>query len=355
MTTKDYFSEVVGMTWWRADRYEIRDDYITPAADAEWHSFDPWEEFERSAPHLSLMRLINDLDPGRLRAEGPPWQFEPAIEDWASRNGLLGLLHQRTHEVTLHPQRGGLPSRPATTEFSSTRYIRGGGGWVEDLQGPRTLKNVTPGPPDGSYGRRAPEVVLDPPFGDRDTGRAPYPERLSTTWTSYFPGIAAGDREGFPYPSPGSLEFFKLYAEPVGEFLRVGRLLLNSLEALNAERPFDRTGSPDDESIGKLERSSASLRFLNGLTQSAELIAGPGPGGTVRQAWWTPSLLGAIAVMTLSAVTGSLPPRICAAVGCGELFTPVRRATRYHSARCKDRQKKRDYRARERARAQEGE
>ena len=359
----DYFAGVSRMAWWRADRYEIRElrltqeadaaYFIVPAEDAQWRELDPWEETESTHPLLSLMQLISKIRHDPLPADDPLRGFHPAIETWVSKNGLLGLLHQRVREVTLSPRQGSLPSRPTTREFSSTRYIRGGGGWLEDLQGPPTLKNSIAGPPSGSYGRRTPEVVIERLFGERGAARGFHREPLSTTWTSYFPRIPSSDREGFPYPSPDSVEFFQCYAEPLGEFLRFGSLLLDSVEALSAERPFDMKDFPEDEErTEELERSWSSLGFLNSLSQSAELIAVWESDGTVRQAWWTPSLLGAIAVMALNEVAGGLPPRICAIDGCGEVFKPVKRSARYHSAQCKGRQKKRKQRARARTRAQ---
>jgi hypothetical protein len=337
-----YFSEVARMTWWRADRYDIGDGYITPAADAKWLSFDPWEEVESTARHESLMQLISNT----RRGKGPSVDNYQAVEKWVSQNGLLGLLHQRVREVTLAPRESSQRSRLGGFEPCSTRYVRTGGGWATDLQGAPPRTDSAPVPHDGSRGRRTPGVVLDPPFR-RDTSPGLISEPLRATWASYFPGIPVRDREGFAYPRPNSLEFFKLYAEPVSEFLRVGSLLLDSSDGLSAQEPLDETGAlRDDAKFIKLGRNRSSLRFLNGLSESAAPIGIPDGGGGLRQAWWTPSLLGAIALMTLNAATGGMSPRICAAEGCGEIFTPARKSRVYHSMPCKERQKKRNQRAR---------
>lgn len=342
-----YFSEVARMTGWRADRYDISDGYITPAPDAKWLSFDPWEEVESTARHESLMQLISDTRYGR----GP----ERAVEKWVSQNGLLGLLHQRVREVTLAPRQSSLRSRLGGFEPSSTRYVRTGGGWVTDLQGAPPRTGSAPIPHDGSRGRRTPGVVLDPPF-DRPDSPGLISEPLKATWASYFPGIPARVREDFAYPRPDSLEFFQLYAEPVSEFLEVGRLLLDSSSGLSAEKPLDETGAlRDDDKFIKLRRNWTSLRFLNSLSQSAAPIGLPDGGGGLRLAWSTSSLLGAIALMTLSAATGGMSPRICAAEGCGEIFTPARMSRMYHSMPCKERQKKRNQRARAEQRARDEE
>src|SRR6266540_6845331 len=95
-----------GALWWRFDRYELRDDYIRPAAGARLEEYDPWlphnllrgGEPDGEAPYASLPALLEALEvmPAGYGASQQPYalttQGRERLLAWCGQHGLLGML-----------------------------------------------------------------------------------------------------------------------------------------------------------------------------------------------------------------------------------------------------------------------
>src|SRR5947208_4297865 len=59
-------------------------------------------------------------------------------------------------------------------------------------------------------------------------------EPLGRTWARFFPSVPARERERYPYPPPLTEAFWRLYAEPVEDFLDAARALRDALGQIKA-------------------------------------------------------------------------------------------------------------------------
>src|SRR5262249_39347860 len=105
--------------------------------------------------------------------------------------GLLGVLPHRALRVTLAPQKS-----------SQIQYAKIGAGWIasERAKEQQSLE--------------APCALLQPL-----RGAGVITESLSTTWSRFFPDVRHDQCETFPYPEPLTDDFWRQYAEPLGDFL----------------------------------------------------------------------------------------------------------------------------------------
>ncbi len=60
-------------------------------------------------------------------------------------------------------------------------------------------------------------------------------EGLPTTWGRFFPDVPEAERDTYPYPAPCGPEFWRLYAEPVEDFLRAAATLYEILDGLRTQ------------------------------------------------------------------------------------------------------------------------
>ena len=338
--------------WWRADRYEFgfaEERYVMPAADAVFQRYDPWGvggPRQAPRPHLSFATLVRTL----LQR---PREGEDLLLEWIGEHGLLGLLPHRVAMVTLAPRLVPRPGR-APVE-SSVRYVRTGRGWIADIIGPSNLAGSEPAPESEvdpewrAGGRRAPGVLLRGASDEWLDHPSWSLEPLTKTWGRYFPSIPESERAEYPYPSPASEAFWRIYAEPAGEIVRAARELLDILDDLGRKQRLDPLPF-DVDGVLSGEHAWRSWDRLNALLEPTGLGATRNPDESIRQAWWSPSLLGLLGIMTLEDIAGGVLPRRCVTDKCMEMFVPTKESQKYHSKDCRTKQQKRNQRARQRER-----
>ena len=190
-TTNTLRRVLFGDRWFRFDQYEIKNGYIRPTADARLIEYEPWRAFRTpqgkesiKQPYQSLLQIaplfefdFSDKGSARLKAPG-----EERLLEWCSQYGLLGILLHRVETATLSAEerfsRGLEGNIPVATQLERTNS-----GW--DIVDKVSL-----------FGSSTPGVYLRRKLGDFEMTF----ETLSESWASYFPGVAAADRDSYQYP-----------------------------------------------------------------------------------------------------------------------------------------------------------
>jgi hypothetical protein len=330
-------------TWWRFSAYKIRNGAIRPARGAVLGSYDPWQEFYASSRRVDRAYLeLADL--GRIPPSGFPSR---TVEDeraghrrllnWCQRFGLLGVMLQETERVELEPRRAG---RDKLGEVWRQRvYFRSAaaiGEWDSTGSGWRLWETT-------QRERRASRAIsrtVEGPTG-LELGERP----LAEAWGPYFPDIRESRRGTHQYPSPGSEEFWRAYAEPVDRFLAGAGLVAGILEAFAEakQKPIKWTAL-DRVSVWRRSNLVARSQFLNDLLSSSSPALSLGKDGVPAFRWSAPSLLGHFAMMVaLEVIQAGRVPGHCA---CGRFFMAQHPSQTYCGDRCKRRLAKRRYRAR---------
>jgi len=158
-------------------------------------------------------------------------------------------------------------------------------------------------------------------------------ESLSKTWARYFPTVVASERETYRYPQPLSEDFWRLYAEPVEEFIWGVidfRLALERVASVRSRKP-------------KTQEIGRRFGKFNALLTSVNPAVEWGGRG-LSQRWVATSLLGAYGLMALQDLTEQRQLLPCEV--CGKLFLSGEWQARYCSATCRHTQQKRRYRER---------
>lgn len=353
-------------TWWRFERYELRDGYVRPAPGAVLQAYDPWVAYWEArsirgggaglSPYESLLELAWA---GRLLATGIGEEvvLEPASEravlEWCGRWGLLGVLSHETELATLAPRwirrpedraarRGPVPMLPA--------YAWGPGGWEPTDEPLRDRFDPV------LEGIQAKEGALVPEELWPDDSASPHALRrllgegtwdmspLGEAWGPYFPDVAEADRDTYPYPLPLSEAFWAAYAEPAVAILSVGAFLLDTLRQLNPA--FE----GDEQLLDIAVRTTRGDQGLYSLLAGVQPAVGElTPDRRYRRAWRTKSLLASFAMMAYLELTDD--KRILACEEDGRPFVSGAYQARYCSERCRRRALKRAYRHRLRERA----
>ncbi len=292
MTLSDDFTPT---RWPRFDRYIIEAGYIRPAPGAKLTWYDPWEPFlevrgeslgDGAAYHRLLNAVPRDLkmrkpDPGQrlkfLRPGIVDWTVskiwtdsyqdynEQAISDWCSGHGLLGLLPHRLLYAAFRSE----SNIPVSLERKGGRWM-----WFKwDHLARLVGQDWHPHAMLRSYGR----AVREP---------------LGSTWARYFPSVPVDQCERFEYPSPDTDEFWRLYAEPVDEFLRVADQLAQCLRSIT-EIPEPRKGREALTPVPHQVKLYPGLNdFLEPVQPCLDLS-----GAKPQARYWSPSLLGLLALM----------------------------------------------------------
>jgi hypothetical protein len=191
--------------WWRFERYTILDGAIVPTPGAHLLEYDPWKPYRANVfgyrtvdrPYTPLLELWRYLDrsvdsdgesPDLAREIAAPsaWQGKPedAVLAWCQENGLLGIVPVIETSITLPPVQ--LAEDP-TAPWVQKKYERVGGRWRSEDEPVTPLL--------AKFSSR--EVVFD---------------RLQAG-SSFFP-------TGVEFiPRPSTREFFRVYREPVEEFI----------------------------------------------------------------------------------------------------------------------------------------
>jgi hypothetical protein len=320
--------------WWRFSRYEIRDGYIRPAPNARLRRYDPWKIWVETrpvgrrsdgaepgpTPYRALLEMIKALE-YRVVGDGSP-DFTPAqadmlvgpltedsesrILEWCARYGLLGILPHRVLQVVFSPRDG-----------VQLEYARIGIGWtvIEREQRNPSLPIV------------APHAIVQPLSG---TGLET--ELLSKTWARFFPDIAAKSQSSFAYPQPLTDSFWKIYAEPLPDFLSGARALARVLTSMQLR------GNRKLRALHKLTTGDLPI-VINALVAPTG-VATPLRSGRLGLNWVGGSLLASLTLMLLN----DLSVGRALQCPCGQLFVSSAYQARYCSCRCRWRFEQRKHR-----------
>jgi hypothetical protein len=344
--------------WWRFDRYEFRNPFIQPAADARLTQYHPWQAYDDarqalrkqqgriSRPYELLIGavdqvgggsdLVRDIDPnvpvrfgnrsaGLITAQVLPdvETFGPLLE-WCARFGLLGILLHQTRSVTLQPRlltKKGFPPHPM-----QIRYNRFGGNWIQGSHEPIV-----------AWSKEAKEgdlIPLGPQFPDPNsiagvtdaTGRRYAVETipLAENWALFF-DVPEDERATYFYPQPLTAEFWRLYREPLEGIVDAARTL--KLALLESGTPQHQAGA---------------ARRLNFLLDSVTPEIRPARGRFVQR-FASSSLLGTLALMAVQDLSDDAKLQECP--GCKKLFVATRPKEVHCSPTCRHRMQKRNQRA----------
>jgi len=317
--------------WWRWSKYELRGGYLRPAPTARLHFYDPRKLWLRTRPVgrssaqkgksltpygslLEMLRSLKYIDNDEFTPAdvdmltGPLTDdSEKAIVNWCRRYGLLGVLPHRVSQVTL-----------SALDGEQRQYVKINIGWTEVI---RDCRNGV-----GAPGR--PSVILQ-----ALRGSVLEVEPLSTTWARFFPDVAVADREMFAYPQPLTESFWKLYAEPLQDFLSAARALRELLAALRFQKS------------AKLREAHDALAggppiVLNALIAPVGLDAQM-KGNSIGSINLVPGSL--LASLTLMLLEDLLQGRALQCP-CGKLFVSKAYQARYCSKRCRWRFEQRNFR-----------
>ncbi len=357
--------DVAAGGWWRFSRYELRDGHVRPAAKAVLERYDPWFDYRRSRasggdgaapPYQALLDLLADLRVRPVGASGRRQALsstgEVQLLAWCARYGLLGVLLHQTAMVTFPPRWE--PADPTPSRWTGKeplwavqwRYVRTNAGWdarrdVRLVKGVHDLKRaakqrsrIIPHKDRPMWCRPARVIIQRLETGEWRQ------EPLTATWARFFPGIPVTNWETSAYPPPGTNEFWRLYEEPIEDFLRAALLLRTALEGLAHSEPWDKASEAD------------RVWIMDGRHQLHVLTAPITPAmflrqdGIWEQRWIAPSLLASFAGMALQDLTEQRRLLRCANVTCRRLFATAAWQAQYCSERCRYTVQKRGYRQR---------
>jgi hypothetical protein len=206
-------------------------------------------------------------------------------------------------------------------------YVRRGGRWEIYPTGQRWLRLGTDLLP------LAPSEV-EPPITGLPTSWAVVSNLLGTdarveplekTWARFFPGIPRNRRYGLPVPSFEG--FWRLYAEPVEDFVQAALLFRDTVAAVRSRDTYQREIA--------LDRLNALLSPI------APSLALPGHTEAVVK-YSAPSLLATFAMMATLDLTGGRRPLHCRV--CGALFLSSAWGAQYCSQACRWTSQKRRHR-----------
>lgn len=342
-------------TWWRFDRYEVRNGYIQPARGATLQPYDPLE-LERAhrggktdPPHLSLFNLLAETNL-IMGPEGPELSAEgkSLICNWCAEYGLLGVLPHRVQMVTLPAKWeefvGGLTweerakgwKRRSALAPIQWRFVRGPTKWI-DIQTPLQLKT-------GEYSdegqRHRPGEIVDVSLLQEPCEVAhvlidsDFPaglwkrEPLGATWAKFFPKAARSTKppEETAYFPPLSVPFWQDYAEPVDVFLRTAATLRDAVLKA-AQVPPESERQQVAQFRGARDRLEGFLGSVN-----PTLVTN---GNSLEQRWSGQSLLGVIAMMAVQDLVSNRRLLMCQARRCKKMFLSAAYQARYCSEPCR--------------------
>jgi hypothetical protein len=372
-------------SWWRFSEYELKGEYICPAPGSKLTLYDPWQPYrdsweydpdsatpwtekrQQGPPYVSLLALEEELTftPDSTNLDK---KSVDRILKWCSEFGLLGMLPQRVHMVTLAPR--WLPENPwkAAVEGKLPRpkggllyptqfnYYRDNSllmkmegtkvqGWnpgrlriKEEGQKGKKLGQIYDGKPLAHPGVLIQEMKLDP---DSDLPRVKvkdtlFQESFKDTWSKFFPSIPKKQVENYLYPPPVSPPFWEIYSESLLDFFMGVLALRDALVCLN--EPKDKS---DERGVTYRSRG---FHLLNNLVSSSSMVLATDRDGSYRQEWRAASLLGCFAMMALQDLTQQ--KKVIRCEKCNRLFVTEAYQARYCSDRCRHTAQKRRYRQR---------
>jgi hypothetical protein len=279
--------------WWRAQNYEIRDGCIRPTRFAVVRPFDPWSgDWEHSGrriaepPYVRLVELAHLLPTPGDDAVELTKQQETQLLKWCSENGLLGLLpHMVLHVSIVSASSPGTRGERVTM---SRRYDE----WFP-------LVEMDEEPTDQQPRDWPRSQVLLEPIG----GGEPLSQSLTETWANFFPDVAAEEREAYDYPAPLTVSFWRQYAEPIGDFIRVAKYFAEAVARLSDLAADDFLTDLGGGLMAVITKDAARAT-LNGLMRPVSPVLHADDDDEFQRRWHSPSLLGVFAMMATQDLWG---------------------------------------------------
>lgn len=322
--------------WTRFDRYELRLGGIAPAEGAALRHLD----------FASMKDPLKRLDgfvtgPDWIDPKNPDPAVLDAVLDWCRDFGVLGCLPHRLLEITLWPrwQSGALDDTVQPEQRTYTRYESA---WLKRDTAefgifPGTAQLGSPLSEEDSHRR-----TKDPGHSFKEPGAlltelggsdVKHMALNSGDWGIRFPSVPFPDRATFAYPLPGSDEFWRLYVEPLEEFVRAASLLTYAVR----------------EVAGRGRDYHAAALRLSILASHVAIDLLPERKGPPRFHIRTNTLLAALALSAIEDLSAGVL-RLC---DCGKLFKSHAYQAQYCSTKCRLRVNKRTYRAKKRKQGRE--
>jgi hypothetical protein len=158
-------------------------------------------------------------------------------------------------------------------------------------------------------------------------------EPLAQTWARFFPGVPTQEQNTFAYPQPLTDSFWKMYAEPVKDFLTGAHALQEVLIAIGLQT--------NQELRAIHEFMTGGLpTVINALGAPSGLAAPLRQRGRVGLNWVGGSLLASFTMMMLEDLSSGRAVQC----PCGQLFVSSAYQARYCSHRCRWRFEQRKHR-----------
>lgn len=307
---------ILRQQWARQTRYEVVEGSIRPGSGAELQLFDPWDAYEQCSfqngptepPHVALMNMVEELggevSPRRTLSKAS----ETAVTKWCSRHGLLGVLLMDVQAMRLAPRNvdvDGLDGEPV-----QRFHWRMPSGWKSAR---REAADYSP-----------PGVLLSP-----EGARPPMWEPFDVQAARYFPSVPEAERETFAYPTPLTADFWRIYCEPLDEFVRYARRISRAMSSLKAQESLS---DSNDRGFEATPRGWGEFQVLLSSTHLVPLLR----DGRHLLRWVSGSLIGVLASMAmLDLVDGKA--RLYNCPMCGRYFRATRVDNRYCGDSCRRR------------------
>jgi len=319
--------------------------------------------YKQIANLLSNVRVARDRETGLLQVVD---NIEHLLQ-WCRSYGLPGTLLQGSHEISLAPSGLLLPASDPVLVLEASSYVRSGAIWDEVVwrrayrrkEIPDFLKRLVRrgllASPDRQMLEDAPTSALQLSAKDLMESRAldlvpgvPHPrvliteftptfhtghspltlreETLDTTLGRFFPTIPPEKLPYYGLPKPLSDDFWRVYAEPLDDFIAAAYNFNEALSQLRLVR--------DEQYVAADDRTS----------QLNSLLAGVQPrlgfdGSAYRAEWSFTSMWAWAAKGALDQLGASRRVGLCEA--CRTPFITGRQETLYCSDRCRYRMLKR--------------
>jgi len=297
----------------------------------------PWKGYEtpkrRSVslelPHTRLIRLGTEcrerrLDDGKLRV---------AATSFGAECGLLGLALQETLQVSLWPVWQAFSSKTPALVPTQRRYFRSGAAWSAARDRGVVTGKKTP----GLRGAPVPRDLWPPGWSVHaiTVGHEGEPavRPIVESWGRFFPYVPPNDAETFQYPLPFTADFWKQYAEPLEDVVKVASRFRDAADALQKAQ------------TDRMESGSATraLEFLELTAAPVHMVMNGNPWA-LSMHWAGTSLLAQCAAMLLHDLSTKGTLFTCRT--CGTITIRGNHKTDRCSRRCAARERKREERKR---------
>ena len=238
-------------SWWRFDRYEIRNSCVCPAPGARLFQYDPWAQYCASRtgdgsidpPYASLLTLVGalEVDPETVIEGNEVLLGNNGLQrliQWCSEYGLLGLLSHQTVLASLAPRwENAISARACVPIRRVHRWDAYGWSATFDAWLPPTSQR----PDEIRSGDLVSPMLYAGVWSEplalvhmiRDGGWAT--QHLAEAWGPYFPDVPPAERNTYTYPVPESDAFWAEYCEPSAWLLGAASQLRAAILDLNLD------------------------------------------------------------------------------------------------------------------------